>query len=116
MARLSRAFCSASKIDSPCSRRRAIQPKINRKSVFIFLTARAALRHKLVPLAEEVNAVAVRAAKAEDVATTRRTLLAIIENLARGEMKTQKKRRRIPSTRELGRLVASGKTRRSSAR
>jgi DNA-binding MarR family transcriptional regulator len=93
------------------------QAPANRKSVFIFLTAKGrALRHKLVPLAEEVNAVAVKGAKAEDVATTRRTLLAIIENLARDEMQTEKKKRRIPSTRELGRLVAPEKTRRSPAR
>jgi DNA-binding MarR family transcriptional regulator len=58
----------------------------NRKNVHVYLTsAGRALRRKLVPLAEEVNAVAVRGAGAADVAATRRTLLVMIENLARDE-------------------------------
>ena len=42
-----------------------------------------ALKRKLVPLAEEVNRVAVRGVRSADVAATRRTLLAVLENLAR---------------------------------
>ena len=50
----------------------------------IFLTEEGrALKRALVPLAEEVNRVAVRGVAAGDVAATRRTLLAILENLAR---------------------------------
>jgi DNA-binding MarR family transcriptional regulator len=82
----------------------------NRKNVHVFLTAKGkALRPKLVPLAEQVNDVAVRGMSAADVATTRRTLLVMIENLARDELQagTGKKRRRMPSTRELARRVAA---------
>ena len=38
---------------------------------------------KLVPLAEEVNAVAIKGLDAADIATTRRTLLVMLDNLAR---------------------------------
>ncbi len=62
---------------------------------------------KLVPLAEQVNDVAVRGVSAADVAATRRTLLVMIENLARDELQAGKKRRRMPSTRELARRVAA---------
>lgn len=56
----------------------------NRKNVYVYLTPKGrALKAKLEPLAEEVNALAVRGAPAEDVAATRRTLLSIIENLGR---------------------------------
>jgi hypothetical protein len=44
---------------------------------------------------------------AADVAVTRRTLLVMIENLARDELQAGKKRRRMPSTRELARRVAA---------
>ena len=59
----------------------------NRKNVYVKLTrSGAALRHKLVPLAVTVNAVATRGIRAADVATTRRTLLAILDNLAADEL------------------------------
>lgn len=55
----------------------------NRKNVYVYLTAQGrALRQKLEPLAEEVNRVATRGVKAEDIATTRRTLEAMLKNLA----------------------------------
>ena len=77
----------------------------SRKEIHIYLTAKGrALKEKLVPLAEEVNEVALRRVPAADVAATRRTLLAIIENLAADEMASPTTRRRIPSTRELSRL------------
>ena len=80
----------------------------NRKNMHVYLTpAGKALRRKLVPLAERVNAAAVRGASAADVAATRRTLLVMIENLARDELQADKKRHRMPSTRELARRVAS---------
>ena len=56
----------------------------NRKNVYVHLTPKGrTLRRKLEPLAEEVNAIAVRGASAEDRAATRRTLRLIIENLGR---------------------------------
>ena len=52
----------------------------------MFLTPKGRLlKRELVPLAEEVNAVAVRGVRKADIATTRAVLLAIIENLARDE-------------------------------
>ena len=79
----------------------------NRKNVHVFLTPRGkALRRKLVPLAEQVNDVAVRGASAADVAATRRTLLVMVENLARDETRTGN-RHRMPSTRELARRIAA---------
>ncbi len=90
----------------------------NRKNVYIFLTARGrSLRGKLVPLAEEVNSVAVRGLKAAELAAARNVLLAIIENLARDELGSNNRRRRIPSTRERARRVAdSHRGKRSSPR
>src|SRR3984957_10628732 len=70
----------------------------NRKNVHVFLTPKGkALRRRLVPLAVDVNDVAVRGASAADVAATRRTLLVMVENLARDEMQAGKKRHRMPS-------------------
>jgi DNA-binding MarR family transcriptional regulator len=80
----------------------------NRKNMHVYLTpAGRALRRKLVPLAVEVNAVAVRGVGAADVAATRRTLLKMIENLARDELQADKRHYRMPSTRELAQRVAT---------
>lgn len=58
----------------------------NRKKVHIYLTQEGqSLKKILVPMAEEVNEIAVRDIPAKDVATTRRTLLAMIKNLAEDE-------------------------------
>lgn len=79
----------------------------SRKKVYVFLTPKGrALKSKLVPLAEEVNEVALSGVSAADIATTRKTLLAMIENLARDEAEQSEQDHRIPSTRELARLVA----------
>lgn len=56
----------------------------NRKNVYVYLTPQGrALRKKLVPLAEDVNKVATRGVTAEDLAATRRVLLAMLDNLGR---------------------------------
>jgi len=74
----------------------------DRKKIYVFLTPKGQrLRKKLVPLAEEVNQIAVRSIRSADIARTRKLLLSIIENLARDEHATDM---RMPSTRELGRL------------
>lgn len=58
----------------------------NRRKVHIFLTARGrSLKAVLVPLAEDINRMALAGVPAADVATTRRTLLTVLENLAREE-------------------------------
>jgi DNA-binding MarR family transcriptional regulator len=59
----------------------------SRKKIYIFLTPLArSLQRKLVPLAEEVNAVAVRNIPARDVSALRGLLSAIIDNLAADEV------------------------------
>jgi DNA-binding MarR family transcriptional regulator len=74
----------------------------DRKKVYVFLTPRGrALKRELVPLAEEVNAVAARGVRKADIAVTRAVLLAIIENLAHEDAAQDK---RMPSTRALARL------------
>lgn len=78
----------------------------SRKNVYVFLTPRGrALKRKLVPLAVSVNQIAVEGASEADIATTRRTLLVIIENLARDEASASGKRR-VPSTREQAQTIA----------
>nr|WP_119155319.1 MarR family transcriptional regulator [Caldimonas tepidiphila] len=56
----------------------------NRKYVYVHLTPLGKeLKQRLVPLAEEVNAIALEGVPEADVETTRRTLLRMIDNLAR---------------------------------
>jgi MarR family transcriptional regulator, organic hydroperoxide resistance regulator len=72
----------------------------------VFLTPEGhALRARLEPLAEAVNAIAVDGVPEADIVATRRTLLGVIQNLARDEIEFAKDDRRIPSTRELSRRV-----------
>ena len=79
----------------------------DRKKVYVFLTRKGRnLRKMLVPLAEEVNRIAIRHARSHDVARARKLLLSIIENLARDEQTADM---RMPSTRELGRLNGTGR-------
>lgn len=79
----------------------------DRKKVYIYLTPKGrALRAKLVPLAEDVNRIAVNGISVSDIAATRRVLLAIIEHLAADEAVADM---RMPSTRALARLTASGR-------
>jgi DNA-binding MarR family transcriptional regulator len=76
----------------------------NKKNVYVHLTSKGRLlKRKLVPLAEEVNNVAVRGVKASDIAATRQTLLAIIANLADDEMRSVGKQRRLPLVRKRAR-------------
>jgi DNA-binding MarR family transcriptional regulator len=56
----------------------------NKKNIYVALTpAGRNLKRVLVPLAEEVNAIAVHGLSEDELAGTRRSLLAMIENLAR---------------------------------
>jgi len=58
----------------------------NRKNVYVYLTPRGrALKKKLLPLALEVNALAVRGVPPQQVAAARATLLAVIDNLRSGK-------------------------------
>lgn len=59
----------------------------SKKKVYVFLTPKGRLlKSKLVPCAEQVNEIAMRGIPSSDLAATRRTLLAMIENLARDEI------------------------------
>jgi DNA-binding MarR family transcriptional regulator len=74
----------------------------DRKKVYVYLTPKGRrLRDGLVPLAEEVNRIAVRRIPTVDVTTARTVLLTIIENLARDEQAADM---RMPSTRDLARV------------
>jgi DNA-binding MarR family transcriptional regulator len=58
----------------------------NRKNVHVFLTRQGrALEKELVPLAEEVNRISVQGLSEKSIATVRKSLLAMIENLAADE-------------------------------
>lgn len=79
----------------------------NKKNTHVFLTEEGrALKDKLVPLAEEVNEVSVTGLSERDIKSARKVLLAIIENLADDETGSTNPLRRVPSTRELGRIIA----------
>jgi DNA-binding MarR family transcriptional regulator len=89
----------------------------SRKKVYVFLTPTGrALRDKLVPLAEEVNAIALQGADAATVAAARDLMLLMIQNLARDEEEQFRKERRMPSTRQISSLreKASKPARRST--
>ena len=77
----------------------------SRKNIYVFLTPKGrALKRKLTPLAVAVNEAAFKDVRVSDIATTRRVLLAVIENLARDEAERPQSGR-ILSTRELGRAL-----------
>ena len=84
----------------------------NRKNIYVFLTEEGrALEGKLVPVAEEINSTALEGLSPEDVAATRSTLMTIIRNMARYELAIADDRRRVPSTRQLSRLIGRAATR-----
>lgn len=59
----------------------------NKKSVYVYLTPLGRkLKEVLVPLAEEVNAIALSGISSADITATRRCLLLAIENLSRDEI------------------------------
>lgn len=71
----------------------------NLRNICIYLTPKGkALKDVLVPLAEDVNEVAVQGVPAEDIVTLRRVLLIIIENLEKNEVESQ---RSVPPSRKM---------------
>jgi DNA-binding MarR family transcriptional regulator len=71
----------------------------DRKKIYVLLTAKGrSLRQHLVPLAEDVNRIAARGIKPSAIVTTRKVLLAVLENLDRDEHAADMK---MPSTRAL---------------
>ena len=84
----------------------------SRKKVYVFLTPKGrGLRDKLVPLAEEVNEIAVAGVGPEMIAAAREMLLVMIQNLARDEIEQMAAKRGMPSTRELSSLAERNKPR-----
>jgi MarR family transcriptional regulator, organic hydroperoxide resistance regulator len=81
----------------------------DRKKIYVLLTPKGRrLRKQLVPLAEDVNNIAVQGVRAAEIAVARSVLLAIIENLAWDEQAADM---RMPSTRELARISTKGRSR-----
>ena len=75
----------------------------DRKKVHVFLTPKGrALKKRLVPIAEEVNATAIKGVPAAHIEAMRAALLTIIENMADDEHMRDKP---MPSTRAMARLV-----------
>ncbi|MDP3700657.1 MAG: MarR family transcriptional regulator [Hylemonella sp.] len=78
----------------------------NNKNVHVFLTRSGkALKRQLIPLAVDVNQVSVEGVSEQDLQTTRRTLIRIIDALARDELALaeaskppRKSLRKAPST------------------
>lgn len=84
----------------------------NRRNNHVFLTPKGRkLERVLVPLAMEVNRLAVAGTPASAVDATRKTLLLALENLARDEARAADAGQRVPSTREIGRRVGNGAAR-----
>lgn len=78
----------------------------NRKNVYVVLTAAGReLEQTLVPIALEINEAAVASISAQEVAATRRTLLAIIRNTAIYELNRADEKHRLPSARRMSRLI-----------
>lgn len=76
----------------------------NRRKLHVFLTDHGrSLESVLVPLAEEVNRVAVAGLTAEQVEDVRNALFTLITNLAVDEVEAAERGQRIVSTREMAR-------------
>jgi DNA-binding MarR family transcriptional regulator len=68
----------------------------NRKNIYVYLTDEGrALRDLLVPLAQEINDMAVEGVSEEDLAATRRVLNAMISSLLRFESRIVTEKRRV---------------------
>ena len=75
----------------------------NRKNLYVHLTPKGrALKRKLVPLAIQSNHVAVENLRDKEIQTTRRVLLAMIENLARDELENQAPKNKKPPRAKCG--------------
>lgn len=60
----------------------------NKKNMYVYLSEEGrALKKLLVPMAEDTNSVSIEGIAPEDIKTTRTVLLAMIENLARDELR-----------------------------
>lgn len=72
---------------------------MNKRNISVCLTAQGkALRSRLVPLAEEVNAIAVQGIAEKDIGSFRKTMVAMMDNLERDEAQSK---RRLPPLRKV---------------
>lgn len=79
----------------------------NRRKLHVYLTRKGrALEKVLVPLAEEVNRVAVAGLSRTQIESVREAMLIIVTNLAIDEAEAHERGQRILSTRDLGRRKA----------
>lgn len=76
----------------------------NKKNMYVYLSDEGrALKNLLVPMAEDTNRVSVENIGADELKTTRKVLLAMIENLAREELlQSTPKKRKTPPLRAAG--------------
>jgi DNA-binding MarR family transcriptional regulator len=82
----------------------------NRRKLHVFLTPNGrSLEKVLVPLAEEVNQVAVAGLSAKQIESVREVMFTIITNLAADEVEATERGQRILSTRDLGRNGSASK-------
>lgn len=78
----------------------------NNKNIHVFLTRNGrALKKKLIPLAEEINAIGTHGLTSAEIKTARKVLLTIIANMADDEASMENAERRVPSTREMSRRI-----------
>jgi len=79
----------------------------NRKFVEVYLTDKGRdLERKLIPLAEEVSAISMAGLTDHEIKNFRKMLLTISDNLAKDEIASANLNLRVPSTREMGRLIS----------
>lgn len=80
-----------------------VQLPTNKKNVYVYLTPSGrGLKTELVPLAEEINRMCVAGLTESDIATTKKALVQILENLNRDNDSASGLGMRTPSTREIG--------------
>jgi len=79
----------------------------NKKKIYIYLTDKGrALKELLMPLAKEVNTLAVEGLTPEEVVVARKVLAKIAKNLSNDEAELGRSgNRKVPSTQQLGKLL-----------
>mgnify|MGYP000402401643 CR=1 FL=1 len=83
----------------------------NKKNVYVYLSAKGRmLKNKLIPLAVDSNNVSVEGISATDIRTTRQTLLAMLENLARDQQALDEPVKRVTPVARVARPVRAAKT------
>ena len=80
----------------------------NNKRVYVFLTPRGRwLKMSLMPVREEIASVAMQGITAADMTVVRRALVHIIDNLMADEARWDQSEMRLPSTRDMAKVLGS---------